>query len=298
MGKRFCEKTAVNLYAKIIIGDKTYNGYIENVSQEGAEYLMTCLINVSTEAKAKKITEIHFKVSSKDSEDFKPEKTAEVHFQTPSGEAINLNCEVIWFSVSQYDNRTEVFGMAIINPPAQYKEFLKSLNTADELVEQEFIIDNLNHEYESSYNQTNYEDRKKVHIIIAEDNIVDQKMALSILERPDYAVEVANNGKEVLEGLKKQHVDIVLMDVHMPKMDGIEATQAIRNSKDNVFNTEIPIIAVTAQAFEEEKERCLKAGMNSYVTKPLKREELYKEIEKHTQAVNMPSECNISSDDI
>ena len=150
MGKRFCEKTAVNLYAKIIIGDKTYNGYIENVSQEGAEYLMTCLINVSTEAKAKKITEIHFKVSSKDSEDFKPEKTAEVHFQTPSGEAINLNCEVIWFSVSQHDNRTEVFGMEIINPPAQYMEFLKSINTADELVEQEFIIDNVDHECGSS----------------------------------------------------------------------------------------------------------------------------------------------------
>ncbi len=103
---------------------------------------MTCLINVSTEVAAEKTNKIHFKVPSKDSEEFKPEKTAEVHFLTPSGEAINLNCEVIWFSVSQYDNRTEVLGMEIINPPAQYKEFLESLNTVYELVEQEFISDN------------------------------------------------------------------------------------------------------------------------------------------------------------
>ncbi len=121
MGKILNERTVVNLYAKIIIGGKTYNGYIENVAQEGNEYLLTCLINVSTEDKPKQITEIH-------SEDFKPKKTAEVHFQTPSYGAINLSCEVIWFSVSQYDDSIEVLGMEIIHSSAQYKEFFNSLN--------------------------------------------------------------------------------------------------------------------------------------------------------------------------
>jgi CheY-like chemotaxis protein len=74
------------------------------------------------------------------------------------------------------------------------------------------------------------------------------------------------------------------MDVQMPKMDGIEAAQEIRNSKDNIFNPEIPIIAVTAHAFEEDKERCLKAGMNCCVTKPFNREDLFNEIDKLVQA--------------
>ena len=110
-----------------------------------------------------------------------------------------------------------------------------------------------------------------------------------ILERQGYTVEVANNGEEVLEGLKKQQFDIVLMDVQMPKMDGIEATKAIRSSTDNTFNPDIPIIAVTAHAFEEEKDRCLKAGMNSCVTKPFKREELFEEIEKLVHAEDISS---------
>ncbi len=84
----------------------------------------------------------------------------------------------------------------------------------------------------------------------------------------------------MLDGLKGNHFDIVLMDVQMPKMDGITAAKAIRSSTDNTFNSEIPIIAVTAHAFEEEKEKCLKAGMNSCVTKPFESDELFKEIER------------------
>ncbi|MEN8265219.1 MAG: hypothetical protein ABFR82_17370 [Nitrospirota bacterium] len=125
MGNRLCEKIITNLYAKITIDSKTYNGYIENLVQEGAEYLMTCLINVSREITDERIYEMHFKVPSRDPEYFQPKKTAEVHFQTPSGETINLICELLWFSVSQYDSRTEVLGMEIINPPIEYKEFFK-----------------------------------------------------------------------------------------------------------------------------------------------------------------------------
>jgi hypothetical protein len=150
MVKIFCEKTALNLDAKIIFGGIIYDGYIEGVFCEDAEYLMTFVINIPTETKAGMRNEIHFKDPSRDAEDINLEKKVEVHFQTHSGVTINLNCEVIWFSVSQYDYRTEVFGMEIINPPEQYREFLNSLNTSYELVEHHFIIDNVDPEYESS----------------------------------------------------------------------------------------------------------------------------------------------------
>ncbi len=158
-----------------------------------------------------------------------------------------------------------------------------------ESVKQELSQEIVNSEYKSSDNQTKYEDRKKIHILVAEDNLVNQKLVVRILEKAGYSVKVANDGEEALEGLKKGHFDIVLMDIQMPNMDGIEATQEIRNSTDNTLNSEIPIIAVTAHAFEENKKRCLKAGMNSCVTKPFKSEELFKEIEKLLQAEDITS---------
>ncbi len=167
--------------------------------------------------------------------------------------------------------------------------FTARLGIASELEKQELPEEDVNSEYESSDNQINYEDRKKIHILLAEDNDISQKWQLLTLERQGYTVEIANNGEEVLEGLKKQHFDIVLMDVQMPKMDGIEAARAIRSSTDNTFNPEIPIIAVTAHALEEEKERCLKAGMNSCVTKPFNSEELFKEIEGLLQTKDIAS---------
>ncbi|MEN8261885.1 MAG: response regulator [Nitrospirota bacterium] len=260
MENRTFEKMTVNLYATIIFGGKTYDGYIENVSTESNEYLMTFLVKVT--------------------EDFKPEKKAEIYFKIPSSETINLTCKIKWFFISPCNNNTEVLGIEIQDPSPRYKEFIKSLSYAPELVKQELTIGNGKHECRSLYNQINYGDRKKVNIILAEDNIADQKKALCMLDRQDYAVEVANNGKEVLEGLKKQPFDIILMDVHMPKMDGIEATQTIRNSKNKAFNPEIPIIAVTAEDLEEERDCCLKAGANSYIVKPFDKEEIFNEIDK------------------
>ena len=156
-------------------------------------------------------------------------------------------------------------------------------------VEQELPKEVVNSECESSDNQVNYVDRKKINILLAEDNDISQNWQLRILERQGYTVEIAENGEEVLEILKKQHFDIVLMDEQMPKMDGIEAAKAIRSTTDNTFNREIPIIAVTAHAFDDEKEKCLKAGMNSCIIKPFDSEELFKEIEKLVQAEDMSS---------
>jgi CheY-like chemotaxis protein len=267
MEKRTFEKIPVNLYAKIIFGGETYDGYIEDVAVEGNEYLMTLLLKVT--------------------ENFKPEKKAEIYFKIPSSETIHLTCKIKWFFVAPSNNSTEILGIEIQNPSPRYKEFIKSLSYAPELDKQELAM--FNGQHENSSLPVDYGCRKTVNIILAEDNIDDQKEALCVLDRQDYAVEVANNGKEVLKGLKKQPFDIILMDVHMPQMDGIEATQTIRNSKNKVFNPEIPIIAVTAEVLEEERNCCLKAGANSYIVKPFDKEKIFNEIEKFVWDENILS---------
>ncbi len=121
---------------------------------------------------------------------------------------------------------------------------------------------------------------KNIHILVVEDNAVNQTLAVRILEKAGHIVELANDGEEALKCLEIKRSDIVLMDLQMPNMDGFEATRIIRNSKDNTFDPEIPIIAVTAHAFKEEKERCLETGMNSCITKPFNRNDLLQEIER------------------
>jgi signal transduction histidine kinase/DNA-binding response OmpR family regulator len=111
-------------------------------------------------------------------------------------------------------------------------------------------------------------------ILMAEDNPVNQKVALSMLKRLGYKADVATNGVEVLQALKKKPYDVVLMDVQMPEMDGLEATRRIRGSG---LNTRI--IAMTAHALEGDRDECLQAGMNEYITKPISMEELRKVLE-------------------
>jgi CheY-like chemotaxis protein/HPt (histidine-containing phosphotransfer) domain-containing protein len=109
-------------------------------------------------------------------------------------------------------------------------------------------------------------------ILLAEDNVVNQKVALYLLERMSYRADVAANGLEVLQALKRQTYDVVLMDMQMPEMDGLEATRSIY---ERWPAGERPwIIAMTANALQGDRERCLEAGMNDYVSKPVRPEEL------------------------
>ncbi|MGI0479220.1 ATP-binding protein [Geminocystis sp. CENA526] len=102
-------------------------------------------------------------------------------------------------------------------------------------------------------------------ILLAEDNKVNQKVGLLTLKKIGYTADIANNGLEVLEMLEKQFYDVILMDMQMPKMDGITATQKIRQS-----DTKQPIIiAVTANILEEDRQKCLDAGMDDYISKPI-----------------------------
>lgn len=102
-------------------------------------------------------------------------------------------------------------------------------------------------------------------ILVAEDNLINQKLIIILLNKLGYSVEVAYNGKEVLRLLEQQTFDVILMDVQMPEIDGLEATQFIRKH----INPQPYIIALTANAMKEDKEACLQAGMNDYLSKPV-----------------------------
>ena len=119
---------------------------------------------------------------------------------------------------------------------------------------------------------------RRLHILLVEDNIVNQKVALGILEKRGYTVTLAAHGKEALRILQEQHCDLVLMDVYMPVMDGLEATAAIR-AREQAQGGHIPIVALTANAMQSDKRNCLDAGMDTYIAKPFKAQELIAMIE-------------------
>ncbi len=117
-------------------------------------------------------------------------------------------------------------------------------------------------------------ERLPLQILLTEDNTVNQKLALRILQRMGYRADVAANGLEALAALHRQHYDVILMDVQMPEMDGLEATRQIRAQGLGVH-----IIAMTANAMEGDREECLAAGMNDYVSKPIQVKELQAALE-------------------
>ena len=123
-------------------------------------------------------------------------------------------------------------------------------------------------------------ERHPLHILLAEDNLVNQKVATRILEKLGYRPDIAGNGLEVLESLERQHYDVVLMDIQMPEMDGEEATQIIR---EKYLEDERPrIVAMTAHAMEGDRKRYLNAGMDDYVSKPVRILELVDALERCT----------------
>jgi CheY-like chemotaxis protein len=115
-------------------------------------------------------------------------------------------------------------------------------------------------------------------ILLAEDNHVNQILAVRLLEKRGHHVQVAGDGREVLEKLKAADFDLVLMDVQMPVMGGFEATAAVREMEKST-GKHIPIVALTAHAIKGDRERCLAAGMDGYVEKPIRSEELFEQIE-------------------
>ncbi|MBM4089314.1 MAG: response regulator [Planctomycetes bacterium] len=129
---------------------------------------------------------------------------------------------------------------------------------------------------------------RSLQILLAEDGLVNQKLAVCLLEKRGHAVVVADNGREALAAFERQTFDVVLMDVQMPEMDGLEATAAIR-AQEKSTGRHVPIIAMTAAAMKGDREKCLEAGMDHYVSKPLRPDELYEIVERLGAGVRPPS---------
>lgn len=119
-----------------------------------------------------------------------------------------------------------------------------------------------------------------LNILVAEDNIPNQKVALAILKTFGLAADVANNGREAVEALRLKDYHLVLMDMQMPEMDGVEATRIIRNPDSGVVNPHIPVIAMTANTTKEDHQKCIDAGMNDFISKPVQPDQLVSVIRK------------------
>jgi CheY-like chemotaxis protein len=142
--------------------------------------------------------------------------------------------------------------------------------------------------------QTPAESPQCFHILLAEDNVVNQRLAVRILEKEGHTVIVAPHGEAVLAALKQETFDLVLMDVQMPIMGGFETTAAIR-AQERATGAHIPIIAMTAHAMKGDREKCLAAGMDDYLAKPIKAEELYAAIARYAARQPEPRAAIVAS---
>ena len=135
---------------------------------------------------------------------------------------------------------------------------------------------------------------RSLHILLAEDNVVNEKVACAILKKAGHTVEVARDGRQAVRIMAAESFDLVLMDVQMPEMDGFEATAAIREMEKHT-GAHTPVIAMTAHAMGGYKERCLAAGMDGYVTKPIRRELLLQTLEQFQGAPEPSAVANTAT---
>jgi CheY-like chemotaxis protein/HPt (histidine-containing phosphotransfer) domain-containing protein len=122
-------------------------------------------------------------------------------------------------------------------------------------------------------------DGAPLRLLLVEDNPVNQQVLTLLLERAGHTVELAGNGREALEALERGRFDAVLMDLQMPEMDGIRCTRLIR-AREKVTGGRVPIVAVTANALQGERQRCLQAGMDDYLSKPVRGDDLYAAVDR------------------
>ena len=123
------------------------------------------------------------------------------------------------------------------------------------------------------------ESRRRV--LLAEDNLINQQIVIELLQMRGHSVKLAGTGMEVLKALNQDPFDVILMDVQMPEMDGYQTTAVIR-TKEKESGGHIPIIAITGLATNSDRQRCLDAGMDGYLGKPIRARELFEAIEQET----------------
>ncbi|MBN2009011.1 response regulator [candidate division KSB1 bacterium] len=146
-----------------------------------------------------------------------------------------------------------------------------------DLVEQR-MVDDVDDVTETVYSESSSFGLK---ILLAEDNIINQKVTVKLLEKWGHSVVVVENGKHAIESLKEQPFDLILMDIQMPEMDGLEATRLIRNSLSGEYDSHTPIVALTAHALKADKEKCFEAGMDDFLTKPIEEDVMQRMLNKY-----------------
>src|ERR1035441_4562060 len=129
---------------------------------------------------------------------------------------------------------------------------------------------------------------QKTRILVADDNTTNQLVALAMLKRIGHCGDVVANGLEAIRALTQIPYDVVLMDVQMPEMDGLEATRRIRDPKTGVQNSRVPIIAMTAHAMKGDQDKCLAAGMDDYIAKPVQFDELVSVLQRWLERAKAP----------
>jgi CheY-like chemotaxis protein len=166
---------------------------------------------------------------------------------------------------------------AYLPKPAERSEILNclSLAMADQAITPQAPLRDARHRKRDTQNLFA---GRKARILLAEDNIINQQVATAILMKLGLRADAVANGAEAVTVLETIPYDVVLMDVQMPEMDGLEATRRIRQM--GTLNQQVPIIAMTAHAMQGDREKCLKAGMNGYVTKPVTPQALAEALEK------------------
>jgi CheY-like chemotaxis protein len=123
--------------------------------------------------------------------------------------------------------------------------------------------------------------KRNLRVLLADDNRVNRMVGLRLLEKMGIATDAVSDGKEVLEALAHTRYDLILMDVQMPDMDGLQTTSEIRRRRWE--RSEVPIVALTAHAMKGDRERCIAAGMDDYLSKPIRPEELVEVVTRWTQ---------------
>jgi CheY-like chemotaxis protein len=129
---------------------------------------------------------------------------------------------------------------------------------------------------------------RRAKVLLAEDNLVNQRVAGGLLRRRGHDVTIVQNGREALDAIERESFDIVLMDVQMPEIGGIEATQAIR-IREQETGRHLRIVAMTAHAMNGDRERCLAAGMDGYLSKPVDQKMLFAVVEQEYTAADQPA---------
>jgi PAS domain S-box-containing protein len=189
----------------------------------------------------------------------------------------------------------QTLGVALqLIKPAKQSELYKSIVAA--LTPSNLIDIDLACDRDQNGSGSGWQEQRRLKVLLAEDNFVNQRLAVGILEKLGHHVDVADNGSLAFEWIKQNSYDLCLMDIQMPEMDGLEATRAIRRY-ETTATRRLPVVAMTAHAMKGDRERCLEAGMDDYLSKPIRLKEVAEKIQT-VLAKNAESNLIIASQDV